>query len=93
MSDKNKFNTLPVCTWCGSANVVFDGSLSYDPITRQYEINGTYDSTDCLNCDGECSVLWVWCDDKGERNYCSHSCYVAYNNVDCYCDECYIEEL
>lgn len=49
----------PVCSKCGSDDVLADAYAKYDADTMQYSLTTTFDNWVCEPCGGECSVTWV----------------------------------
>jgi hypothetical protein len=54
MSDKIR---KMVCTTCGSDNVVRNADVAWNPKTGEWDkIVAVFDSFDCEDCGGECSI-------------------------------------
>lgn len=55
--------TKPVCSECGSDNVLVDAFASWNPDTQRYELDNIYDQWQCFNefaCDSnDTQVDWV----------------------------------
>lgn len=58
MSQKTK----PICTHCGSPDIICDAYAEWDSETQSWVLASTYDDTHCRDCDGECSTEWITAD-------------------------------
>jgi RNA polymerase subunit RPABC4/transcription elongation factor Spt4 len=55
-----KKNLIPVCSQCGSPDVVKDAWASWDVKTREFSaVAVVYDDSYCPRCDGETSIDWI----------------------------------
>lgn len=50
----------PVCTRCGSGDLVRDASAEWDDPAQRWELGGVYDSTTCQSCSAESDDLCAW---------------------------------
>jgi len=57
----------PVCTECGSDEVLCDAWAEWDEEAQEWVLNNTFDHTHCSACDGECSVNWVEAKDEEDE--------------------------
>lgn len=49
----------PVCSHCGSNDVLFEAYAVYNPERAGFELSNTFDKWQfCQVCEGECSVVW-----------------------------------
>lgn len=57
---KPKKREIPICSECGSADVVFDAYAAWDRDRQKMELSAEFDQAYCEGkCEGECSVDWV----------------------------------
>ena len=55
----------PVCTECGSDDVLADAWAEWDAAAQEWVLRQTFDDYVCEVCGGECSVEWVNTSKKG----------------------------
>lgn len=49
----------PVCTHCGSSEVLLDAYAVWDMEKQAWVLQNTFDAAVCEICDGECNVKMV----------------------------------
>lgn len=52
-------NEKPVCSCCGSEQVLADAWAEWCSETQKWVLYNTFDNSHCRDCDGECSIDWV----------------------------------
>jgi hypothetical protein len=55
---------LPTCTTCYGNNILLDAWAEYDPVTKDWVLKQTFDSSYCEDCEGECSMSYTECEDN-----------------------------
>lgn len=50
--------TKPICSECGSDDVLMDAYARWDVDAQEWVLNSTHDDTVCERCEGECSLDW-----------------------------------
>lgn len=53
----------PVCTQCGSDDVLADAYAWWDVDKQEWALSNTFDNSYCEDCEGECSLEWVPADE------------------------------
>jgi hypothetical protein len=77
-TDAKRKSKKPICSSCGSDNVLSDANARWNIATQRWEMTTVFDNTDCLDCDAECSVLeidaadvvsrWAECNDCASKS-------------------------
>ena len=50
--------SVPVCTHCGSEDVVVDANACWNPVSGLWEVEATYNQAICRQCNGETKLEW-----------------------------------
>lgn len=61
---KQKYSLI--CTHCGSDNVKWDAWATWNPETQQMELESTFESAYCNQCEGECNTKEIPYKDNGK---------------------------
>ena len=61
-TDPGALWSVPVCSRCGSDQVVVDAWASWNPLTGFWELEDTFDHAWCKACDAEADLHWVQSD-------------------------------
>ena len=56
LSNKNNIMKRKICSECGSDNVLADAYARWNSEKNDWELDSTFDSYYCNECEGECSV-------------------------------------
>jgi hypothetical protein len=57
----------PVCSACGSDDVLMDAYAVWDNAAQDWVPNSTHEATVCNACEGECRIDWVPVADRDDR--------------------------
>jgi hypothetical protein len=56
----------PICTRCGSDDILADAWAEWDVEAQQWVLRTTFDDKHCEACEGECRIKWVEAKDEDE---------------------------
>lgn len=74
---------VPVCSRCGSHDVIADAAATFNIETQEWEMADTHCSTDCQNCEGECSTKELR-PNPTLYNNCTHNLQPDMAQFDCF---------
>lgn len=49
---------IPICAHCMSPHVVVDAYAQWDKDQGEWSLSATFDHFECVDCEGETTVLW-----------------------------------